>query len=62
MLEFAGLDKIYFRQFSAISTSALPVETQQGSDRLITLDSHDTLPLKNVAAVSQHTSNFIVHA
>ena len=58
----AGLDKIDVRQFSNISASALPTETQQGSDTLITLDSNDTLLLKNVAAVNLHASDFIVHA
>ena len=58
----AGVDKVDVRQFSNISASALPTETQQGSDTLITLDSHDTLLLKNVAAVNLHTSDFIVHA
>ena len=57
-----GLDKIDLRQFSNLSSSLLPTETQQGSDTLITLDSHDTLLLKNVAAVSLHASDFIVHA
>ncbi|WOH46946.1 Calx-beta domain-containing protein [Bradyrhizobium sp. sBnM-33] len=56
----AGVDKIDVRQFSNISASALPTETQQGSDTLITLDSNDTLLLKNVAAISLHASDFIV--
>jgi hypothetical protein len=56
----AGVDKIDVRQFSNISASALPIETQQGSDTLITLDSHDTLLMKNVAAISLHASDFIV--
>ena len=58
----AGVDKVDLRQFSNISASALPTETQQGSDTLITLDSHDTLLLKNIAAVNLHASDFIVHA
>jgi uncharacterized lipoprotein NlpE involved in copper resistance len=58
----AGTDKVDVRQFSNISASALPTETQQGSDTLITLDSHDTLLLKNVAAVNLHAGDFIVHA
>ncbi|WP_407153952.1 Calx-beta domain-containing protein [Bradyrhizobium sp. STM 3557] len=57
-----GLDKIDVRQFSNISASALPSETQQGSDTLITLDGNDTLLLKNVAVASLHGSDFIVHA
>jgi Ca2+-binding RTX toxin-like protein len=58
----AGVDKVDVRQFSNISASALPTETQQGSDTLITLDSHDTLLLKNIAAVNLHASDFIFHA
>jgi hypothetical protein len=58
----AGVDKVDVRQFSNITASALPTETQQGSDTLITLDSNDTLLLKNVAAVNLHASDFIVHA
>src|SRR4030095_14304363 len=57
-----GVDKIDVRQFSNISASALPIETQQGSDTLISLDSNDTLLLKNVAATNLHTSDFLVHA
>ena len=58
----AGVDKIDVRQFSNISASALPTETQQGSDTLVTLDSHDTLLLKNVSATNLHVSDFILHA
>jgi Ca2+-binding RTX toxin-like protein len=58
----AGVDKLDVTHFSNISASALPTETQQGSDTLITLDSNDTLLLKNVAVVNLHTSDFIVHA
>jgi hypothetical protein len=58
----AGLDKIDVRQFSNLSASTLPAETQQGSDTLVTLDSHDTLLLKNVAAINLHVSDFILHA
>ena len=57
-----GIDKIDVSQFSNISASALPTETQQGSDTLVTLDGHDALLLKNVAAVNLHGSDFIVHA
>jgi hypothetical protein len=57
-----GTDKIDVRQFSDLSASALPTETQQGSDTLITLDNNDTLVLKNVAAISLHESDFILHA
>ena len=57
----AGMDKIDVRQFSNISASALPTETQQGNDTLITLDSNDTLLLKNVAATNLHASDYIFH-
>jgi len=57
-----GVDKVDVRQFSNISASGLPTETQQGSDTLITLDGNDSLLLKNVAAVNLHGSDFIVHA
>lgn len=58
----AGVDQIDVRQFSNISAAALPTETQQGSDTLITLDSNDTLLLKNVTVASLHASDFILHA
>jgi hypothetical protein len=57
-----GLDKIDVRQFSNLSTSALPTETQQGSNTLVTLDSHDTLLLINVTATNLHASDFLLHA
>jgi Ca2+-binding RTX toxin-like protein len=57
-----GLDKIDVRQFSNISTSSMPTETQQGSDTLITLDGHDTLLLQGVVAAALHNSDFILHA
>jgi Ca2+-binding RTX toxin-like protein len=57
-----GLDKIDVRQFSNLSASTLPTEAQQGSDTLVTLDSHDTLLLKNVSATNLHVSDFILHA
>ena len=57
-----GVDKIDVRQFSNISASALPTETQQGSDALIALDGNDSLLLKNVAAANLHGSDFILHA
>jgi Ca2+-binding RTX toxin-like protein len=56
-----GLDKIDVRQFSNLSTSALPTETQQGSNTLVTLDSHDTLLLINVIATNLHASDFLLH-
>jgi hypothetical protein len=37
------------------------LESQQGNDTLITLDSHDTLLLKNVALVNLHANDFILH-
>ena len=39
------------------------IEAQQGADVLVTLDSHDTLLLKNVQVSSLHVgSDFILHA
>jgi large repetitive protein len=57
-----GLDKLDVRLFTNILGSALPIETQQGSNTLVTLDSNDTLLLKNVIATNLHASDFIVHA
>jgi Ca2+-binding RTX toxin-like protein len=56
-----NLDKIDLRQFSAITASALPTETQQGADTLLTVDSHDKILLKNVVATNLHASDFIIH-
>jgi Ca2+-binding RTX toxin-like protein len=56
----AGLDKIDVRQFSNISSLADAPETQQGNDTLITLDSHETLLLKNVIATNLQSSDFII--
>jgi large repetitive protein len=58
----AATDTLDLRQFQNISTSSLPTELQVGNDTLVTLDSQDTLLLKNVAASSLHASDFIVHA
>jgi len=58
----AGVDTIDLRQFSNISAAALPTETQQGNNTLITLDGHDTLLLTNVTATNLHASDFILHA
>jgi Ca2+-binding RTX toxin-like protein len=58
----AGLDKIDIRQFGNITASTLPTETQQGSDTLITLDSHDSLLLKNVTVANLHANDFIISA
>jgi Ca2+-binding RTX toxin-like protein len=57
-----ALDTLDVRQFAGITASALPVETQQGGDTLVTLDAHDTVLLKNVLATSLHAGDFIVHA
>ena len=58
-----GLDKIDLRGFNNISTfsDVTLLESQQGNDTLITLDSHDTLLLKNVALVNLHANDFILH-
>jgi hypothetical protein len=58
----AGVDKIDVRQFSNISAEHLPIETQLGSDTLVTLDSHDSLLLKNVTVAHLYASDFILHA
>ena len=56
-------DTLDLRQFyPVISASALPTELQVGNDTLVTLDSQDTLLLKNVTASNLHASDFIVHA
>ena len=57
-----GIDKIDLRQFSNISSTSLPTETQVGNDTLMTLDNNDTLLLKNVVASNLHAADFIVHA
>jgi hypothetical protein len=56
-----GLDRLDVRQFASLTGASMPTETQQGSDTLITLDSHDTILLKNVAAATLHVSDFILH-
>jgi Ca2+-binding RTX toxin-like protein len=56
-----GTDKLDVTQFSNLSAPALPIETQQGNDTLITLDSNDTLLLKNVAVANLHASDYIFH-
>jgi len=59
----AATDTLDLRQFyPVISTSALPSEHQIGNDTLVTLDSQDTILLKNVVASSLHANDFIVHA
>ncbi len=57
----AGLDKIDLRQFGNIAALTDLTEVQQGSDTLITLDGHDSLLLKNVAAASLSANDFILH-
>jgi hypothetical protein len=57
-----SIDTIDLRQFAAISTSTPLTEVQSGNDALITLDSQDSLILKNVAVASLHADNFIMHA
>jgi large repetitive protein len=56
-----GTDRIDVRQFSNLSASTPPTETQQGSNTLVTLDSHDTLLLINVTVTNLHASDFILH-
>jgi hypothetical protein len=57
-----SLHRDYVEQFSNISSTSLPTETQVGNDTLITLDSNDTLLLKNMVASNLHAADFIVHA
>jgi large repetitive protein len=56
----AGLDKIDLRQFGNIGSVADLTEAQQGNDTVLTLDSHDSLLLKNVIAANLHASDFII--
>ena len=56
----AGLDKIDIRQFGNIGSLADLTEAQQGNDTLLTLDSHDSVLLKNVTAANLHASDFII--
>jgi hypothetical protein len=59
----ASTDTVDLRQFyPTLSASVLPTETQVGNDTLVTLDSQDTLLLKNVNVSSLHASDFILHA
>ncbi|MGY8683250.1 FecR domain-containing protein [Bradyrhizobium sp. UFLA05-153] len=53
-------DKIDLRQFDTINSVADLTITQQNADTLITLDDHETILLKNVAAGNLHASDFIV--
>jgi Ca2+-binding RTX toxin-like protein len=56
-----GLDKLDVRAFGALLSTSPPAAVQQGSDTLITLDSDDTVLLKNVNVSSLHNSDFIFH-
>jgi Ca2+-binding RTX toxin-like protein len=60
----AHLDTIDLRQFTNISSTAdaLATATQQGNDTLLTIDSHDTILLKNMIVANLHASDFIVTA
>ncbi|MGV7214203.1 FecR domain-containing protein [Bradyrhizobium sp. UFLA05-112] len=53
-------DKIDLRQFDTINSVADLTISQQNTDTLITLDDHETILLKNVAAGNLHASDFIV--
>jgi hypothetical protein len=61
-----NLDTIDLKAFgtgvSASSLLASATPANNGQDTLITVDSHDSILLKNVHAASLHTSDFIVHA
>jgi hypothetical protein len=58
----SGQDKIDVRQFGNINSFNDVHETQQGNDTLITLDSLDTVLLKNVALANLHAAgDFIFH-
>ncbi|MCG2645685.1 MULTISPECIES: Ig-like domain-containing protein [Bradyrhizobium] len=57
-----GLDRLDVRQFASLSATSAPTETQQGSDTLVTLDSHDIILLKNVNVTTLQTSDFLFHA
>jgi Ca2+-binding RTX toxin-like protein len=56
-----GLDKINISQFGNPGSFSDLSEIQQGNDTLITLDSHDSLLLKNVGAVNLSANDFILH-
>jgi hypothetical protein len=64
----AGTDHIDLSALSSIVTTATLSSfftthvMSHGSDTLITLDSHDTITLRNVPVGSLQTSDFIVHA
>jgi hypothetical protein len=56
-----GLDKINLSQFGNIGSLTDLTEVQQGNDTLITLDSHDSLLLKNVGLANLSANDFILH-
>jgi hypothetical protein len=53
-------DTIDVRQFGSIKAWTDVTATQHGNDTLLTLDSHDSILLKNVLAANLHASDFIV--
>jgi hypothetical protein len=57
-----SIDTIDLRQFAGISASTPLTEVQFGNDTLITLDSQNSILLKNVTVASLHAGDFIVHA
>jgi VCBS repeat-containing protein len=56
------LDKLDLREISFIDELTDITVAQQGSDTLITLDTHNTILLQNVQAANLHASNFIFHS
>ncbi|MBR0877306.1 hypothetical protein ACVMGC_005067 [Bradyrhizobium barranii subsp. barranii] len=56
-----GLDKIDLRQFGSISSLDDVNIAPQSGGALITLDSHETILLKNVIAANLKASDFIFH-
>ncbi|MGY4282438.1 hypothetical protein ACVWXO_001658 [Bradyrhizobium sp. LM2.7] len=56
----AGQDKIDLHLFDAIKSFSGLAITQQLGDALITLDSHESILVKNVAAGNLHASDFIL--
>ncbi|MDA9399784.1 FecR domain-containing protein [Bradyrhizobium sp. CCBAU 45389] len=55
-----GQDKIDLREFAGIKSFSDIVITQQAGGALVTLDDHQSILLKNLAAGSLHASDFIV--
>nr|WP_246515430.1 VCBS domain-containing protein [Bradyrhizobium diversitatis] len=54
-----GLDKIDLRQFGGISSLSELTPTEQNGGTLLTLDTHETILLKNVAVANLQSSDFI---